>query len=321
MGLGAGTPSPGAALSAGLSGVGLGSDKGSASSTSTAGISGVAGHSTARTGDQETGLQQIFNKEQVRAEVNAQTAITGEFGKQASKAVGDYAKTKYDEAERNKDQAGMEAWKEGGASRVALHTLVGGLTAGAAGAVGAGSASAAAPKIEELQTSLKTALKEAGVGDSAANLISSLAGGATAAGIGGAASGGSATGAATAFNADMNNRQLHPSERKKAKELAAKSGGRYTQEQIEEQMRLMGNAATGDGPNEFEVLVGTKAIVSNITNDPGMPGRFMAPWSLKYRDRLIGSCKVGSSPTPRKARAIFQGNPPTLQAIQGQAYR
>lgn len=218
--LGAGTPSPGAALSAGLSGVGLGSDKGSASSTSTAGISGVAGHSTARTGDRETGLQQIFNKEQVRAEVNAQTAITGEFGKQASKAVGDYAKTKYDEAERSQDQAGMDAWREGGAKRVALHTLVGGLTAGAAGAVGAGSASAAAPKIEELQTSLRTALKEAGVGDSAANLISSLAGGATAAGIGGVSSGGSAAGAVTAFNADMNNRQLHPSEKQRITELA-----------------------------------------------------------------------------------------------------
>jgi filamentous hemagglutinin len=72
-------------------GVGFGSDKGSASSVTTAGISGVAGNTAARTGDKETGIGQIFNKEQAQQEVAAQGAITQEFGKQASKAVGDYA--------------------------------------------------------------------------------------------------------------------------------------------------------------------------------------------------------------------------------------
>jgi filamentous hemagglutinin len=72
-------------------GVGFGSDKGSASSVTTAGISGVAGNTAARTGDKETGIGQIFNKEQAQQEVAAQVAITQEFGKQASKAVGDYA--------------------------------------------------------------------------------------------------------------------------------------------------------------------------------------------------------------------------------------
>jgi filamentous hemagglutinin len=74
-------------------GVGFGSDSGSASSTTTAGISGVAGNTAARTGDKETGIGQIFNKEQAQQEVAAQVAITQEFGKQASKAVGDYAQT------------------------------------------------------------------------------------------------------------------------------------------------------------------------------------------------------------------------------------
>jgi hypothetical protein len=72
-------------------GVGFGLDKGSASSVTTAGISGVAGNTAARTGDKETGIGQIFNKEQAQQEVAAQVAITQEFGKQASKAVGDYA--------------------------------------------------------------------------------------------------------------------------------------------------------------------------------------------------------------------------------------
>lgn len=55
VGVAAGTPKPGASVSAGLSGVGLGSDSGSASSTNTAGISGVAGDLGARTGDKEAG--------------------------------------------------------------------------------------------------------------------------------------------------------------------------------------------------------------------------------------------------------------------------
>jgi filamentous hemagglutinin len=82
--------------------------------------------------------------------------------------------------------------------------------------------------------------------DSAAKVIASLAGGATAAGIGAVASGGSTAGAVTAFNADMNNRQLHPKEAQKAKELAAKSGGKYTQKQIEDALRNASDSATGE---------------------------------------------------------------------------
>jgi len=66
--------------------------------------------------------------------------------------------------------------------------------------------------VEELQTNFKRALQDAGLGEGTANFISSLAGGATAATIGAAASGGSAAGAGTAVNADVNNRQLHPTE-------------------------------------------------------------------------------------------------------------
>jgi filamentous hemagglutinin len=72
---------PGKSISAGMSGVGFGSDKGSASSATTAGISGVAGDTAARTGDQETGLKAIFDKDKAKAEVAAQVAITQEFGK------------------------------------------------------------------------------------------------------------------------------------------------------------------------------------------------------------------------------------------------
>ena len=208
IGLGTGTPSPGAALSAGLSGIGVGSDKGSASSTTTAGISGVAGNAQARTGDKSTSLTPIFNKDQVQKEVAAQVAITQEFGKQASKAVGDYAATQLKKAQDAGDQAGIEAWKEGGANRVALHTVVGGLTGGTAGAVGAASSQAVIDQVGQAlkETNLPTELKQALV----------LAAGTAV----GAATGGTA-GAATAFNATANNYLTHAQLQSKQQQLAA----------------------------------------------------------------------------------------------------
>ncbi|WP_054076017.1 hemagglutinin repeat-containing protein [Comamonas testosteroni] len=62
----------------------------------------------------------------------------------------------------------------------------------------------------------------------------------TAATISAVASGGSAAGAATAFNADMNNRQLHAIDKINAKNLSAKSNGRSSVEKIEEQLILIG---------------------------------------------------------------------------------
>eukprot|EP01032_Pedospumella_encystans_P011166 gene11166-13004_t len=193
VGIGAGTL-PGKSASAGMSGVGVGSDKGSAQSTTTAGISGVAGNTAARTGDKGTSIAPIFNKDQVKDEVNAQVAITSEFGKQASKAVGDYAKTQYDKALASGDKAGMDAWKEGGSSRIAMHAVVGGLTGGVQGAVGAGTSQAVIDQVGQAlkETNLPAEVKQALV----------LAAGTA---VGAAASGGSVTGGATAFNATANN--------------------------------------------------------------------------------------------------------------------
>lgn len=47
------------------------------------------------------------------------------------------------------------------------------------------------------------------------------------------------------------NRQLHPEEKTLAKQFADKSGGKYTEAQIEDQMRIMG--ATSNGTNESGV--------------------------------------------------------------------
>jgi filamentous hemagglutinin len=295
VGLGAGAL-PGKSASAGMSGVGFGSDSGNAASTSTAGISGVAGNTAARTGDKETGIGQVFNKEQVKAEVNAQVAITSEFGKQASKAVGDYAQKQYDKALASGDQAGIDAWKEGGTSRVALHAVVGGLTGGAQGAVGAGAASAAAPVLDDLQGQLQQGLQKAGLGEDASKLIASVASGTAAAGIGATASGGSVSGGATAFNADMNNRQIGQEERRLAQSLASKAktsgltkpdGSAYTQAEIENAMRNSGK--------------GSESITQGMQVDPSKPNEITdkgAVWISNDGKTLVQVNKDGSNLNP-----------------------
>ena len=224
VGVGAGTPKPGASLSAGLSGVGIGSDSGSASSSTTAAISGIAGNTAARTGDAETGIKPIFNKDEVKREVNAQVAITSEFGKQASKLVGDHADTKLAEANRkereaeqakaNGDTAKAEQlqaeadaikdnWDDSGKLRVAAHTAIGGLTGGVGGAVGAASGTLTAPLVAD-------ALRQAGVDETLASGLTALA-----STVVGAATGGGA-GAAAAFN-EVTNNYLSHAERKALK--------------------------------------------------------------------------------------------------------
>ncbi|QPF73473.1 filamentous hemagglutinin N-terminal domain-containing protein [Roseateles sp. DAIF2] len=207
VGLAAGAPKPGASLSAGLSGVGLGSDSGDASSTSMAGISGVAGDLGARTGDKEAGLKPIFDKERVKQEVAAQVAITSEFGKQASKAVGNYAKQQYDKAKEAGDKEGMAAWEEGGKNRVALHTLVGGLTGNIQGAAGAGLSQVVVPELGKAIQQLDVPLE-------VKQALVAVAGAATGAAVGGSA------GASTATNATLNNFLSQPQLLERNKALA-----------------------------------------------------------------------------------------------------
>ena len=86
-----GTTMPGQGLSAALSGAGMGKDSGSSSSTTTAGISGIAGDTGKRTGDNAQGIGKIFDADKVRQDIQAQTKITQEFAKQASTAIASYS--------------------------------------------------------------------------------------------------------------------------------------------------------------------------------------------------------------------------------------
>ena len=194
-------------------GMGYASDK--ASSTTKAGISGVAGNSTARTGDAESGIKQIFDKEKVQQDLTAQVAITQTFGKEAAKQIGAFADTKLTEAlnlradasaatdETRKDELNARAdqlekeWGATGTLRVAAHALLGGLTGNLEGAVGAAAGTLTAPKVKE-------ALEKSGLDDGLVNGLTALA----STTVGGLA-GGSMAGASTAFNEVSNNYLSH----------------------------------------------------------------------------------------------------------------
>ncbi|WP_184064635.1 hemagglutinin repeat-containing protein [Paraburkholderia sp. CI2] len=173
-------------------------------------------------------------------------AAASAAGEAVSRRIGDYAKTKYDEAAAAGDQAGMDAWKEGGTDRAMMQAagaaLVTGLAGGNAigGAAGAAIASIAAGQLNNLSDAIagsnptgNAAMNEA-LGNIVANAIATGAG---------AAVGGNA-GAVSGYNVDRFNRQLHPEEKTLAKQLADKSGGKYTEQQIEQQLAQM-NLTTG----------------------------------------------------------------------------
>jgi filamentous hemagglutinin len=194
---------------------GYGHASGDASSTTTAGISGIAGNAAARTGDAETGLKPIFDKDKVKADIDAQIAITAEFGKQASKAVGDYAQARMDEARGLRAQADREAdpergkalaaqaqalednWGARGALRLAAHTLIGGLTGGVGGAAGAAVGTLTAPVVAQ-------ALADAGISGPLAQALTGIASTAVGVAVGGTAGG------AAAINEVVNNYLNHP---------------------------------------------------------------------------------------------------------------
>jgi Hemagglutinin repeat len=156
-------------VSAGSGGgsAGFSNESSSASSTTRAAISGVAGNQSARTGDKDSGLANTFDRDAVRAEMQANTAITQEFGRQAPKAVGDYATGKLRQAVELKAAAleqtdpvkraemvaeanALEAnWKEGGPARTSMHVFTAALSQGMDGALGAAFASTALPAISE----------------------------------------------------------------------------------------------------------------------------------------------------------------------------
>ncbi|WP_449768921.1 two-partner secretion domain-containing protein [Herbaspirillum chlorophenolicum] len=212
-------------------GIGIGGTSGSESSTTRSGVSGGAvtitnaqaqqekiGQSAeqtiasldsgVRTGkDSSNSLNKNWNGEELRQDVEAQAKITQAFGQAAAKAIGDYASTQYKKAVAEGDEEGMKNWGEGGAYRVALHTLAGGLAGGIAGAAGAGASAATIPDIAK-------AIQDMGLPDGVSKGLTAAAGAAVGAIAGGA------QGAASGFNQTINNYLTHEEDEQKRKKKA-----------------------------------------------------------------------------------------------------
>ena len=179
-----------------LNSIGIGSKAGNVNSTTLAAITGIAGNMSARTGDASTGISKIFDASSVKADVQSQVFITAEFGKQASKAIGDFADSKLHDAITLGDQSSIDDWKEGGAARLSLHAIVGGLTGNLSGAVGAVTSQSMVPIVGNTLNAIDIPIE-------VKQAIVLAAGAAVGSAVGGTA------GAASSYNATSNNYLTH----------------------------------------------------------------------------------------------------------------
>ncbi|MGU7817101.1 hemagglutinin repeat-containing protein, partial [Burkholderia sp. AW49-1] len=143
-------------------------------------------------------------------------AAASAAGEAVSRRIGDYADEMKRQAQKNGDQAGVDAWKEGGANRALMQgagaALVTGLAGGNAvgGAAGAAIASIASGKLNELSSAIAgsdptgNANMNQALGNIVANALATGAGAAV----------GGESGAFSGYNVDRFNRQLHPDEKK-----------------------------------------------------------------------------------------------------------
>ncbi|CAG4886004.1 hemagglutinin repeat-containing protein [Paraburkholderia saeva] len=180
-------------------------------------------------------------------------------GEAVSRRIGDYA-------DAQAKATGDPAWAEGGAYRAEMQAagaaLVTGLAGGNAlgGAAGAGIASIAAGKLNDLSGAIAgsnptgSSDVNTALGNIVANAIATGAG---------AAVGGNA-GAFEGYNVDRFNRQLHPDEKTLAKQIAEKSDGKYTQAQVEDQLRIMGVSVNGTNESGAPTTV-----IGQTPTDPG----------------------------------------------------
>ncbi len=242
-----------------MNGLGYGTDGDSDSSVTRAGITGIAGNSGITTDNQAEyagALENVFDETRVNEELGAQTQITQEFGKEAPKAVAEFAEKKmeaYETAQKavnmlredleatkdpekivyisdqlqlaeqqlNESETDYQNWKEGGKYRVATHALLlGGLGTGSVeGVLTTGGVAAAAPTITNLEAKMRDNLIAQGMdADTASNTTKGITSLALAGA--GVAVGLDTSSTVTAVNVDANNRQLHPEEAALIKQLA-----------------------------------------------------------------------------------------------------
>jgi len=174
---------------------GYASESGSQTSVSKAGISGVAGDTSVRTGDAQSQLDKPKDTNELIKDVQGQAQITAQFGRQAAEEWGTYANGKFVDALKNGDKEAAACWAPDGVCRAVGHGVVGAATGGVGGAAGGATVSLTAPHVQSILTDI--------------GLPEQLTQGLTAAyaaGVGGAVGG--AAGAAAGYNESENNNSL-----------------------------------------------------------------------------------------------------------------
>lgn len=247
-------------------GLGVGSASGNATSTTKSGISEIAGDTSVRSNkDTSNSLKKDWNGDALRDDVQAQAQITQAFGQQAAKAIGDYAKEKQMTLEKAAKRAELDGnieqsnalnaeaanWADGGAYRVAAHAAAGLLGGGVAGALGATASAALMPELAKQ-------IDKMGLPDPVKSAVALAA----AAGMG-AVVGGTA-GAASGFNVDFNNRQLHQGERDWARQNAKKFAAFYQEK--------MGEAITLERAEQILLGNGYRMVDASASKGPGVVG-------------------------------------------------
>ncbi|CAN7523728.1 hemolysin [Trinickia sp. LjRoot230] len=168
-------------------------------------------------------------------------------------------------------EAQAERWSEGGKGRALMQAAGAAVTVGLGGgnavgaAAGAAVASLAGGKLDELAERIRSSklTGNADVDEALGNIVAN-----SLATVLGAAVGGNA--GAGAYNADRLNRQLnvdknpHRDEKTLAGQIAEHSDGKYTQVQVEDQMRIMGVMIHGEHQSGVPVT-----LVGEEPKDPG----------------------------------------------------
>ena len=157
-------------------GTGFGKDSGNASSTTHAAISGVTGNKDTRTGDAESGIKKIFDADKVQKDINAQVAITQEFGRAAGKAVSNYSQTQRQELQAQLKKATTDEDKQAVQMKIndlnkeerAMNILIGAVTGVGASSITKEGLSATADQMRQLM--IEDSQKFAGVTDGATTL-------------------------------------------------------------------------------------------------------------------------------------------------------
>nr|WP_241023513.1 hemolysin [Paraburkholderia sp. Ac-20340] len=209
-------------------------------------------------------------------------AAASAAGEAVSRRVGDFAQSKYDEAKANGDQAGMDAWKEGGIARAEMQAAGAAIVTGLAGAnavggaAGAAIASIAAGKLNELSGAIAGA-NPTGSGD-VNTVLGNIVANAIATGAGGAIGGNA--GAVSGYDVDRFNRQLHPDEyalaKKDAKIVAKQLGiseqeaeGRIVAEMLRNSDQQTSDAAGGVHDYQVRAIIGCQNLnCDGYKNDP-----------------------------------------------------